>query len=306
MKKNSVADFFNNITDAFLLLYQSEYINFGYWSDRNTSVQEAQEALVKKFGDFSLLGESSKLIDLGFGTGEQDFFYLKEYNCKDILGLNISEHQISLANAKLNDFPSFKKKLKFIYGDATRLDEVTSEQVDRILALESAQLFPDKRAFLKGSWNKLLKGGYLCLAEPLVMKSEVFEPEHYSAIQSIIPKNFPRSSYFNVLLYEYLLLHLEKEKSNFDSKDFFSYYYDDYLKLIENSGFEVEAVENISREVLPFYEAFKEPVLKSIEEPSLNKKDIYFLINWLSIIYFRYYSFKNQCAGYYLIRAKKV
>ncbi len=302
-KTKSVAQFFNDITDTFLDLYQSQYINFGYWENSIYDVAEAQEALVKKFGDFSLLKKDLDLIDLGFGTGEQDLFYYRQYQCKSILGLNISEHQIALANKKLEMSPKLKQVIKFCYGDATKLNEVQSDPVDRILALESAQLFPNKKAFLKGSWDKLKKGGYLCLAEPIFNHADVFNPEHYISIKKEIPSTLRRSNYFNSLLHEQLLFFLEKEQQDQSSKEQNSIFYRDYLNLFEMQGFKVDAVEDISKQVLPFYEVFKRPVLERIK--NINNEETYFLIYWLAIIYFRYGSFLQGHAGYYLIRLKK-
>src|SRR2546425_317966 len=85
----------------FLLeLNDSQFLNLGYWNRKGISIAQAQLKLVDIFGEFSELVEGVEVVDVGCGTGEQDLYFLDHFNCKRIIGINISEVQIRLALEK--------------------------------------------------------------------------------------------------------------------------------------------------------------------------------------------------------------
>src|SRR5262245_33750400 len=165
--KKLVSSSYDQLTPLLLELCKSPYLNIGYWEKGNTSFNKAQQKLVSVFGSFSRLGKGIEVLDVGFGTGEQDLFYLNKFKCKKIIGINISAVQVEMALKKIKRDPKFSNAIHFEWGDAMKLAERPFQSCDRVLALESAQMFDDKRAFFKGAHHVLRGGGYLCIAEPI-------------------------------------------------------------------------------------------------------------------------------------------
>ena len=69
------------------------WLNLGFWESART-YPEAAEAMARLVAEAAQLGPNDALLDVGFGFGEQDFYWLERFGVKHITGLNISPMQV--------------------------------------------------------------------------------------------------------------------------------------------------------------------------------------------------------------------
>ena len=90
------------------------------------------------------IGKDDVLIDVGFGSGEQDFLLSNACEFRRLIGFNISERQVRHANERaLRD--NLAHKPLFRPGEAERLPGIEGSSVDRVLAIECAFYFERRR-----------------------------------------------------------------------------------------------------------------------------------------------------------------
>jgi cyclopropane fatty-acyl-phospholipid synthase-like methyltransferase len=314
-----ISQTFDTLTPLLLELFDSPYLNFGYWNQKDISFSQAQLALVDLFGRFSQLKKGVEVIDVGFGTGEQDLYYLDKFKCRHITGLNISNIQIEMASNKIKNKKKYSSTINFQWGDAMNLMSRPAESCDRLLALECGQLFEDKEAFINGAHHILRPKGYLCVAEPIINNKSAFDEESLPDIRSEI--NIPilrapspstgegwgedDSVNLKKVLNEKVKFILKNEENLTHSHKNYNPFYDRYLKLLEDNGFTIEGTKDISKPVLKFYPVIKKVILNHLKTNPIQHPHNSILLTLLAIFFIRYHTFKNKSAGYYLIRARK-
>ena len=75
------------------------WLNLGYWQTART-YPEAASAMARLVAEAAQLGANDRLLDVGFGFAEQDFFWLEHYGVKSITGLNITPMQVERAKQR--------------------------------------------------------------------------------------------------------------------------------------------------------------------------------------------------------------
>ena len=79
------------------LSINTSWINLGHWSKGNISYIDACRALAKKLGECAALGENDRVLDVGFGFGDQIKFWADTYQPRSIIGVNISPEETRAA-----------------------------------------------------------------------------------------------------------------------------------------------------------------------------------------------------------------
>jgi cyclopropane fatty-acyl-phospholipid synthase-like methyltransferase len=92
------------------------------------------------------IGKGDVIIDVGFGTGEQDFLLSNAYEFARLIGFNISEWQVRYAHQRAI-LENLAHKRSFRLGEAERLPGVEGASVDRVLAIECAFYFERPRFY---------------------------------------------------------------------------------------------------------------------------------------------------------------
>jgi ubiquinone/menaquinone biosynthesis C-methylase UbiE len=137
----------------------SGFYNFGYWTETTRNQQEASEKLVDVLLDF-IPKKTGKILDVACGTGASTHRLLQHYKPSDIIGINISEKQLSSCRQRVPG-------VQFLFMDATGL-RFPDESIDNILCVEAVFHFDSRESFLHEAYRVLKPGGCLALSDFLL------------------------------------------------------------------------------------------------------------------------------------------
>ncbi len=297
---------FDLVTETFLRIFDTDYLNFGLWLNEHEPIQAAQARLVDEFGRFSKLDQQSTILDAGFGTGAQDFRYFDLFQCERVVGINVSAAQVRLAQEKLAKRENLHEVISFKQGDALHLAQLSKESFNRVLALESGQLFLDKRTFFEGARHVLKSGGCLCLAEPIILSDSAFADIPRAKIEAEWPEVPDKDRNFCDRLHQNLQALVSSEISVRKSYPHYGLLYPEYLKVLRTSGFQIEEIRDITCQINFFYPHFKRKMKDLfVGDHSTQQSDVEkdVLMRFLSAFYWRDVTFRSGAAGYFLIRA---
>ncbi|MER6826154.1 methyltransferase domain-containing protein [Streptosporangium sp. NPDC000563] len=141
----------------------SSYLNFGYWRDGPDTLDDACEALAEKLGDAAGFREGDRILDAGFGYGDQDFMWLERHDPAKIVGLNVTPTHVRIAQEKARA-RGLDDRLIFQEGSATAMT-FEPGSFDRVVALESALHFRTRDEFFRQAHHVLRPGGVLATAD---------------------------------------------------------------------------------------------------------------------------------------------
>jgi cyclopropane fatty-acyl-phospholipid synthase-like methyltransferase len=297
-----VGQTFDHLTPLLLDLVDSQYLNVGYWDKNQMSFVQAQQRLVDLFGRFSKLKKGVEVIDVGFGTGEQDLYFVDHFHCKRILGINPSKFQVEMALKKIRNKKKYTSVIEFQQGDAIDLADRPTKSCNRILALECDHLFEDKNKFFRGAYRILRPKGYLCLASAIPNRNNIYNENIVAEIQREISGESEWKDIDLSKLQEKMTLTLEKQKN---SKNL-NIQYNQTLDLLQKNGFLIEESKDISTQVLGFFPKIKQRTSLLIKEPFLDHTQNEILLSLLASWLILHYTIKNKLVGFFLIRAKKL
>ena len=167
--EKDVVNLYNTLSPVMQLAVGGDMLNFGYWDKKDTSPIDAQNRLCDKIGKIAELNSANSLLDVGSGLSSPAIMWAKLYPNIDISCLNINYTQLQLAkkivkekipNSVINEINSTSTMLPF-----------STNSVERIIALESAQHFKPFSNFISESHRVLKKDGIFTFAIPVVKKN---------------------------------------------------------------------------------------------------------------------------------------
>jgi cyclopropane fatty-acyl-phospholipid synthase-like methyltransferase len=142
---------------------EQKFLNYGYTLSRKDSYEQRQERLCLEVFDAAQIQERDTVIDVGFGSGEQDFLLHRTRPFTRLDGFNIAEKQVRFANRRAAE-AKLERKLSFHLGQAEVLPGVLNASVDKLLAIECAFYF-DRPRFYRRAAEVLKPGGRAVLAD---------------------------------------------------------------------------------------------------------------------------------------------
>ena len=142
---------------------QRKYLNYGYTITGDESYELRQEQLCLEVFRAAELTRDHVVVDVGFGSGEQDFLLVETCEFARLIGYNIAETQVRYANARAAR-QDLAEKLEFRAGEAETLPGLAPASVDRVMAIECAFYF-DRPRFYERAAEVLKPGGLLVLAD---------------------------------------------------------------------------------------------------------------------------------------------
>jgi len=140
-----------------------KYLNYGYTDTGRESLDERQERLCLEVFRAAAIEPAHVLVDVGFGSGEQDFLLARTFEFQRLTGFNIAARQVAYASERATR-ESLGGKLQFRHGEAEVLPGMENASVDRIMAIECAFYF-DRPRFYERAAEILKPGGRLILAD---------------------------------------------------------------------------------------------------------------------------------------------
>lgn len=140
-----------------------KYLNYGYTDGYFQSYEHRQERLCLEVFSAADICEHHCIIDVGFGSGEQDFLLARTRPFDRLTGFNISERQVRYASARAAA-ENVAHKLEFRLGEAESLANVPNGSIDRLLAIECAFYF-DRPRFYRRAAEVLKPGGRAIVAD---------------------------------------------------------------------------------------------------------------------------------------------
>ena len=145
-------------TDSYLT-ERTLYRNVGYWKESPTTLDDACEALARFAAQQLQLGPADRLLDVGFGYGDQDIDWMKEFKPREIVGINITKSQLEHATARVAEH-GMSERIKYQMAPATQLP-FDANSFDKVVALESAFHFQTRSDFFAEAFRVLRPGGRL-------------------------------------------------------------------------------------------------------------------------------------------------
>jgi ubiquinone/menaquinone biosynthesis C-methylase UbiE len=206
------------------------YINLGYWKDA-PCVDQACVAMVQLLAETIQLAADDVVLDVGFGFGEQDLYWMERFGPRRIVGINIVPSQVVAARRRLKR-EQMADRIQLHLGSATDLP-FEAECFTAITALECGFHFDTRERFFQDAYRVLRPGGRLVLSD-------------------IIPIAKPRSWQQRWHRYQ----SWQAFHRTWASPPANAYPRADYARKLTAAGFVDVRVESIRNNVFPAYHAY--------------------------------------------------
>lgn len=141
---------------------QGLYLNLGYWQQA-TNIDEASEHLARLVAGAARMGPGDRVLDCGFGFGDQDILWARSSRPDHIAGLNITPSQVALARRRVAEM-GLGDRIDLREGSATAIP-FGAACFDVVVALECAFHFHTRERFFEEAWRVLRPGGRLVTAD---------------------------------------------------------------------------------------------------------------------------------------------
>lgn len=156
------------------------YRNVGYWKNGETTLDDASDSLARLAAESLELGPNDRLLDVGFGYGDQDMYWTEHFKPREIVGINITQSQIDVASKRVAD-RGMSDRIHYQRASATSMP-FADNSFDKVVALECAFHFQTRLDFFREVHRVLRPGGRLVTLDilPLPYSDLSFVPRTLS------------------------------------------------------------------------------------------------------------------------------
>lgn len=158
----------------------SRFMNMGYWESDPESLDEACRAMARLVAETAGFAAGERILDVGFGFADQDFFWLEHFDPREIIGLDLARHQVREARRRVAE-RGLEDRIRLRRGSATAM-RFADRSFDVVVSLESAFHFALREDFFTQAWRVLRPGGRLVLTDMIPLG----DGEH--SLQQVAPR----------------------------------------------------------------------------------------------------------------------
>lgn len=145
------------------------FINLGYW-DKAKTLDEASYEMADVLAEKADLQPDDKILDVGFGFGDQDIHWCKTRNLRDLHGVNISSVQVNTARERVQR-EGLQDRIHLREGNAVATG-FDANSFDKVMALECAFHFCTREDFFREAHRVLRPGGQITLADFIARENQ--------------------------------------------------------------------------------------------------------------------------------------
>jgi ubiquinone/menaquinone biosynthesis C-methylase UbiE len=223
--------------------------NLGYWKDSPSTLDDACEAMAQLTGESAALSSSDRVLDAGFGFGDQDMYWIEHFQPREIVGINVTQSQLTVAQQRVAE-RGMSDRIKLQLGSATSLPFETGS-FDKVIALESAFHFDTREDFFREAFRVLRPGGRIVLLDMIPLRN------HKPA------------------LWKQLVLRFSHQIWQMNAKNM--YPADVYADKLRATGFVRAEVQSIHEHVEPHFMRY---AVEQLKKPEVNER-ISPMVGWL-------------------------
>ncbi|ORY08419.1 S-adenosyl-L-methionine-dependent methyltransferase, partial [Basidiobolus meristosporus CBS 931.73] len=145
----------------------------GYW-ENTMDFQQACKALVSRVAKAADLGVGERILDVGYGCGDQDIYLQEEFNLSRIVGFTLEPVQQIVAKQRVAE-SCLQETIQLELGDAARISHLLASKrlpttYDRVISIDSAYHYRTRAAFLGQAFEHLRSGGSIGLADIILAR----------------------------------------------------------------------------------------------------------------------------------------
>jgi ubiquinone/menaquinone biosynthesis C-methylase UbiE len=196
-------------------------------------------------GERARIGSGDHVLDVGFGFGDQDMYWMETSRPKRITGLNITGFQVDRARQRVEQ-KGLHDRIDLREGSATAIP-FPGEHFDKIMALECAFHFDSREDFFGEAFRVMKTGGRLAVADIIPMDSPGWPRGHGLIARLIEP--------FRQGIWQM------PTKNQYPGRE--------YQKRLEAAGFENVSVTSIREHV---FGPLRDKVRGIIRQPEMRKR----------------------------------